>query len=259
MTLEDWLTPAPLALDFVVLQPRKLFRLGAAFLWRVRGRFSTDCDRDALRTTECYCDGRATFRDLVETWARAEMASGENIWTEDVCPCDHCSGVAGFDVDLELLGAIQFARNPSEFARHCSFRAARLATGRHTVTPQMPEWEAFQNERRAHYPIYLDLIGDPYARAQPSPIDLQRHPDIRWLLSAIGRHETIEPMDLLALADAAEEAGCSEDKVLAHLRQPGPHFRGCWAVERLAGREMIRLCGDDSMFVARKKRVPMGW
>jgi hypothetical protein len=39
------------------------------------------------------------------------------------------------------------------------------------------------------------------------------------------------------LADAAEEAGLDEAEFLGHLRGPGPHSRGCWAVDLLLGRE----------------------
>jgi hypothetical protein len=38
---------------------------------------------------------------------------------------------------------------------------------------------------------------------------------------------------LPVLADALEEAGCDDARILTHLRQPGPHGRGCWAVRRL--------------------------
>jgi hypothetical protein len=39
------------------------------------------------------------------------------------------------------------------------------------------------------------------------------------------------------LADALEEAGCSDDAILEHCRGPGPHVRGCWVVDLLLGKE----------------------
>jgi hypothetical protein len=39
------------------------------------------------------------------------------------------------------------------------------------------------------------------------------------------------------LADALEEAGCTDAYLLAHLRGPGPHVRGCWAVDLVLGKE----------------------
>ena len=41
---------------------------------------------------------------------------------------------------------------------------------------------------------------------------------------------------LPVLADALEEAGCSEAGLLTHLRGAGPHARGCWAVDRILGK-----------------------
>lgn len=76
----------------------------------------------------------------------------------------------------------------------------------------------------------------------------------------------LDPVRLLVLADAMEEAGCPAEAtcprcngtggveddgdgdgwicdrtvphpLLAHLRLPGPHFRGCWAVDLILGKE----------------------
>jgi hypothetical protein len=42
---------------------------------------------------------------------------------------------------------------------------------------------------------------------------------------------------LAVLADALEESGCAEQELLAHLRAPGPHVRGCFVIDALTGRE----------------------
>jgi len=39
------------------------------------------------------------------------------------------------------------------------------------------------------------------------------------------------------LADALEEAGCDDAECLAHLRGPGPHGKGCWALDLVLGKE----------------------
>jgi hypothetical protein len=38
------------------------------------------------------------------------------------------------------------------------------------------------------------------------------------------------------LGDALEDAGCADDAILSHLRGPGPHVRGCWAVDLILGK-----------------------
>jgi hypothetical protein len=39
------------------------------------------------------------------------------------------------------------------------------------------------------------------------------------------------------LADTLEEAGCTEETILSHLRGLGPHVRGCWVVDLILGRD----------------------
>jgi hypothetical protein len=48
---------------------------------------------------------------------------------------------------------------------------------------------------------------------------------------------TLTPARLNLLADALEDAGCADPDLLGHLRGPGPHVRGCWAVDLLLGKE----------------------
>jgi len=42
---------------------------------------------------------------------------------------------------------------------------------------------------------------------------------------------------LPVLADALEEAGCTDAAILDHCRGPVPHVRGCWVVDLLLGKE----------------------
>jgi hypothetical protein len=47
----------------------------------------------------------------------------------------------------------------------------------------------------------------------------------------------LDVVRLAILADALEEAGCSEQIVLDHLRGPGPHGRGCWPLDLVLRKE----------------------
>jgi hypothetical protein len=55
----------------------------------------------------------------------------------------------------------------------------------------------------------------------------QRCPGKGWL----------DPARFSVLADAMEEAGCTDEHILSHLRSPGPHVRGCWALDLILGKE----------------------
>ncbi len=42
---------------------------------------------------------------------------------------------------------------------------------------------------------------------------------------------------LPVLADAFEAAGCTDAELLGHLRGPGAHVRGCWALDLILSKE----------------------
>lgn len=48
---------------------------------------------------------------------------------------------------------------------------------------------------------------------------------------------SLDPVRLAVLADALEEAGCTDEAALAHLRSGGPHVRGCFVLDAVLGRD----------------------
>lgn len=47
---------------------------------------------------------------------------------------------------------------------------------------------------------------------------------------------TLDNTYLAILADALEEAGCTEERILGHLRSNGEHYRGCFVIDALLGK-----------------------
>jgi hypothetical protein len=81
-------------------------------------------------------------------------------------------------------------------------------------------------------PILRDVVGNPF---RPVALDSAwRTPTVMALADAIYEHRRFD--DLPVLADALEEAGCTDAGILDHCRGPGPHVRGCWIVDLLTGR-----------------------
>jgi hypothetical protein len=90
-------------------------------------------------------------------------------------------------------------------------------------------WEAEFAEKRAQCELLREIFGNPFRPFAIAP---------SWLSStvrALGQsiYETRRFEELPILADALEDAGCDNADILNHLRGPGPHVRGCWALDCL--------------------------
>jgi hypothetical protein len=88
--------------------------------------------------------------------------------------------------------------------------------------------------------LLRDLLGNPFRSFVLDRIWLT--PDVVRLARTAYEERvpptmTLDADRLAVLADALEEAGCTDAVILAHLREPNPHVRGCWAIDLLLGKE----------------------
>jgi hypothetical protein len=125
-------------------------------------------------------------------------------------------------------------------------------------TAEMAPWESFEPdfhhwldvsealhggsaaEQRVEAALIRDVFGNPFRPVSTNPAWLTA--TVRALAQAAYNERllpvgTLHPSRLAILADALEEAGCTEHAVLDHLRSPGPHVRGCWAVDAVLAKE----------------------
>ena len=91
---------------------------------------------------------------------------------------------------------------------------------------------ARKSEREAQASLLRDVIGNPFHGAAV---------EIRWqtanvvaLARAIYAERAFQRLPILA--DALEDAGCTDRAILDHCRQPGEHVRGCWVVDLVLGK-----------------------
>ena len=81
--------------------------------------------------------------------------------------------------------------------------------------------------------VLRDLFGNPFVTVAVDPAWLAWNggtvPRLAQMIAEEG-----EDGSLPVLADALEESGCTDERLLSHLRGPGGHLPGCWAVELLA-------------------------
>jgi hypothetical protein len=88
-----------------------------------------------------------------------------------------------------------------------------------------------------------DLVGNPFRPIQRiNPTWLTAHAGVAARLAEVVRDEaylpdgTLNPGSIAMLADALEDAGCTEAVLLRHLRSPGPHVLGCRALDLALGK-----------------------
>jgi hypothetical protein len=118
---------------------------------------------------------------------------------------------------------------------------ARLATeDTGGTSAASPQWKA---EMRVQVDFLHELFGNPFRPSPPLPPAVLAWNDrtIPRLAQAIYEERkmpegTFDPARLAILADALEEAGCTNADILSHLRGPGPHVRGCWVVDLILGK-----------------------
>ncbi|MBP3956589.1 hypothetical protein J8F10_15045 [Gemmata sp. G18] len=81
--------------------------------------------------------------------------------------------------------------------------------------------------------LFRDIFGNPFRPVAVESSWLTS--DVRPLAEGIYQDRAFDRMPILA--DALQDAGCDNDDILNHCRQPGEHVRGCWVVDMLTGRK----------------------
>src|SRR5262249_12049068 len=98
---------------------------------------------------------------------------------------------------------------------------------------------AHAREQLAQAALLRDIFGNPF-----KPVVLGEE----WVTPTITRlaqaaydarllpEGALDPSHLAVLGDALEEAGCADAALPGPLRGPGPHARGCFALEAVLGK-----------------------
>ena len=180
-----------------VQSDRKLRLFACACVRQVWGLLADTRSRAAVEAAERYADGEATSRELAVARAAAGGAALVAAW-------DAARAAAG---DAALVAA-----------------------------------------KKLQAILLRDIVGDPFAAARwrGKTVEEMRaegwadpRPYLPPLVSGMAQR-IYDERDFAALpvmADALEDAGCGDAALLAHLRLPGQHVRGCWALDLILGKE----------------------
>ncbi len=234
MTEDEWLaatSPKMMVkrlVDLARMSERRLRLFACACCRRVLSQDSDARARRLVETAEQMANGVSTPADVDA--ARLAAVRLRDRSTEDVALC--ISLVSGHFVGI---GCWRWA---------AYYAGKRAAVGKAEPASTAAFLRIASAEEVAQAATLRDVIGNPF---RPAPVV-----DPAWLawrdgvvreLARVAYEErrmpegTLVPARLVALADALERAGCREAELLGHLREPGPHVRGCWAVDLLLGRD----------------------
>jgi len=88
---------------------------------------------------------------------------------------------------------------------------------------------------RLHLALLRDIRGNPF---RPATVDKRwltwNEETVTRIATAVYAERAFDRLPILA--DALEDAGCDDADLLDHLRGPGPHVRGCWALDLILGK-----------------------
>ena len=217
MTEAKWLActeTAPL-LEFLGREAsqRKLLLFACACCRGVWSLLLDPRSREALETMESLADGEANLKE-----ARAAYRLSLRAW--------RWASSLGWPFlqaahAVRSLTAINSLNPPENVARY----ARGIADG-----------ESMEAALRiAQVALLHDIFGNPYRPVRIPAAWLQWYEGtIPKLAKTIYDERAFDRLPILA--DALEEAGCTDADILNHCRQPGEHVRGCWVIDLLLGK-----------------------
>jgi hypothetical protein len=212
---------------------RKLRLFAVACCRRIWHLLSDKRYRRALNVAERYADGLASVSELHSTRGvvvKANTHIEDYEWSEDK---------QGMLLALNAVSWATLQREPPD-------SPAYLAGGAAGGAKNASVWEgASEAEVHASQSALLrDILGPlPFRPVSLAPAVLTWHDATVVRLAQATYDErhlpagTLDTGRLAVLADALEEAGCTNADLLGHLRGPGPHVCGCWPVDLVLGKE----------------------
>jgi hypothetical protein len=226
MTEEEWLKatqPADL-IDCVRVTikpvPRRKLRLySCACCRRLPASVLEGPLGDAVECVEQFADGRASLDQLNRERERHGHGRNVGVWKNEWLRHLFAANVLLWD------GVRALGRLSDDF--------------RSRVQPGSTYWDELntqgipilERERPFLAVLLRDIFGNPFRPVTFNPA---------WRTDtavAVARqmYDSREFGAMPILADALQDAGCEDEQVLTHCREPGPHVRGCWVCDAVLG------------------------
>jgi hypothetical protein len=232
--------------------------------------------RDAVEAAELWADRRASPEELASHRAAARRALGEArlralreadraglTWSTLRFHFDHRAGALQAAAAALSAQPAPAGTPGGRFPERAAWGAMLAAIQAIGLEPLPPAEEYLAAALPVQAALLRDLFGNPFRVVSINPVWLLRgsgwSPSPPHRQEAQGRGSALRPWRPWergpvaemaqtiydkrlferspVLADALEDAGCTDATILGHLRGPGPHVRGCHVVDLLLGKE----------------------
>jgi hypothetical protein len=186
--------------------------------------------RRAVEVAEAYAEGKATKKALTRAHKEARA--------QDTFDAEQDNNDTS-DAEIDASAATLTTSDPKDI-----FDSVLTTVSNVTVAlseDAIPEVSPARDRELGRADASLadllrEIVGNPFRPVVINPQWLTSNDGVvRNLATAIDTEQAFDRLPILA--DALEDAGCDNIELLAHLRSPGPHVRGCWALDQLLGRE----------------------
>jgi hypothetical protein len=196
---------------------RKARLFAVAVCRRIWPLLADERSRGAVEVAERFAEGQADARELAAATAAVEGAIAG--W-----------GLAENAIWRAARSALWL--DAGSAAHEAAFAACCGDRGGPAERRFGPLYAAMSAEQAAQCGLLRDIVGNPFRPPRLEPAFLTP------AVAPIARraYDERDFAALPVLADALEDAGCTEAELLGHLRSAGPHVRGCWAIDLLLGK-----------------------
>jgi hypothetical protein len=231
MTESEWLvciTPAPM-LDYLIandlITDRKQRLFDCACVRRIWHLLLDERGRRAVEIAEKYADGLAVLHELRE-------AQGVALAAADAQATLHLPGIPNsYSVLAAAAEAAWEFRNGVDPLRHAAEAHAWEGLAQFRPPERRLAKAKLADEQIVQAALLRDIVGNPFRNPfHPLTFDPSwRSLDADRLASFMYSNRAFNRMP--ALGESLEIAGCRDQEILRHCREPGEHVRGCWVVD----------------------------
>jgi hypothetical protein len=215
---------------------RQLRLYACACCRRIEALMGDDRSRRAIDIAELYADGMADDNEIIA--ARREALRVAETLAARVgrsnLPLAVQPPVDQADVEIGAArAAVEVTRAPESAIRLVAQAAFLVVVER--PDSEWSRWAVEAAGPAAFVALIREVFGNPFRDTAIDPAWLRWNDGtVRKIAQGIYKDRAFDRLPILH--DALMDAGCDDETILAHCRDPEGHVRGCWVIDALLGR-----------------------